>query len=381
MKNLAVILIALISGTISASAFAEKEHKVPFSPEDENFSGSIQVALLLDTSNSMDGLINQAKSRLWNIVNTLTTLRFDGEEARIEIALYEYGNDGLPAESGYIRQVVGLTGDLDLISEHLFALGTNGGSEYCGAVIQNATKKLDWNTDSRAMKLIYIAGNEPFDQGTISYKEAISDAVNDQLFVNTIFCGSGEEGIRTFWKDGAERGKGKYFNIDSNAVIRHIATPYDDRITRCNQLLNNTYVGYGSYGQKRLAVQNAQDEEAEEISFANIAERTVSKASRAYRNESWDLVDKIKSDPDALEKIPENKLPEEMRGKTRQEMRDYVNRKKAEREKIQAEIAELAKKRQAYIEKEQARKGVQDDLGKVITVSILEIARAKGYKQ
>ena len=33
---------------------------------------TIQVAILLDTSGSMDGLIEQAKSRLWNIVNTLT---------------------------------------------------------------------------------------------------------------------------------------------------------------------------------------------------------------------------------------------------------------------------------------------------------------------
>ena len=36
---------------------------------DEKINTKIQVALLLDTSNSMDGLIDQAKS-LWDIVNT-----------------------------------------------------------------------------------------------------------------------------------------------------------------------------------------------------------------------------------------------------------------------------------------------------------------------
>jgi len=36
-------------------------------------SNSIQLALLLDTSNSMDGLIDQAKSQLWKIVNELAT--------------------------------------------------------------------------------------------------------------------------------------------------------------------------------------------------------------------------------------------------------------------------------------------------------------------
>ncbi|MBP8213089.1 MAG: VWA domain-containing protein, partial [Saprospiraceae bacterium] len=108
-------------------------------------SNKIQVALLLDTSNSMDGLIEQAKSRLWNIINTLTTLKYDGKEPQIEIALYEYGNDGLSSANNFIRQVAPLTTDLDLISEKLFALRTNGGSEYCGAVIQNAVKTLKWN--------------------------------------------------------------------------------------------------------------------------------------------------------------------------------------------------------------------------------------------
>jgi hypothetical protein len=29
----------------------------------------VQIALLLDTSNSMDGLIDQARSQLWRVVN------------------------------------------------------------------------------------------------------------------------------------------------------------------------------------------------------------------------------------------------------------------------------------------------------------------------
>ena len=39
----------------------------------------IQIALLLDTSNSMDGLIDQAKSQLWKIVNELARSRKYGQ--------------------------------------------------------------------------------------------------------------------------------------------------------------------------------------------------------------------------------------------------------------------------------------------------------------
>jgi hypothetical protein len=44
-------------------------------------------------------------------------------------------------------------------------LRTNGGSEYCGAVIRDASMNLKWDDNNQSMKLIYIAGNEPFDQG------------------------------------------------------------------------------------------------------------------------------------------------------------------------------------------------------------------------
>jgi hypothetical protein len=57
---------------------------------------------------------------------------------------------------------------LDLISEKLFALKTNGGNEYCGAVIQDVTQKLQWGKANSNMKLIYIAGNEAFNQGGIN---------------------------------------------------------------------------------------------------------------------------------------------------------------------------------------------------------------------
>ena len=211
----------------------------------------IQVALLLDTSNSMDGLIEQAKSRLWNIVNTLTTLKYSGKTPTIEISLYEYGNDGLSQSANYIRQVTPLSTDLDLISEKLFSLRTNGGSEYCGAVISDATKNLKWNDGNASMKLIYIAGNEEFNQGGINYKEAISDALKNDIYINTIFCGAQSQGISMLWKDGADVGKGKFFNIDSNQTVQYIATPYDQKISDCNVRINATYISYGSQGYEK----------------------------------------------------------------------------------------------------------------------------------
>ena len=131
------------------------------------------LALLLDTSNSMDGLIDQAKSQLWKVVNELAAAKCtDGTRPNIKIALYEYGNDGLSSAEGYIRLVSALTTDLDVISEKLFALTTNGGNEYCGHVIKKSLTQLEWSTSEADLKMIFIAGNEPFTQGEVPYRTA-----------------------------------------------------------------------------------------------------------------------------------------------------------------------------------------------------------------
>lgn len=339
----------------------------------------IQVALLLDTSNSMDGLIEQAKSRLWNIVNTLTTLKYEGKTPNIEIALYEYGNDNLSAEGNFIRQVAPLTTDLDLISEKLFSLRTNGGNEFCGAVIQDATKKLKWDDGSTDMKLIYIAGNEGFNQGGVSYKESINDALKNNIYVNTIFCGNQTVGINLLWKDGADAGQGKFFNIDSNLVVQYIATPYDEQISKCNDKINTTYVGYGNTGEYKKMSQMREDQNAEKVSKANKTERAVSKSKAVYKNESWDLVDKVKQDKDAVQKLKKEELPKEYQGKSKEEINKIIAEKTAEREKIQKEIGELAKKRQEFIDAEAKKSKVKDDLGNAISTSIVAFAKTKGY--
>ncbi|MDQ1802450.1 VWA domain-containing protein [Chryseobacterium sp. CKR4-1] len=341
----------------------------------------IQVALLLDTSNSMDGLIDQAKSRLWNIVNTLTTLKYEGKAPQIEIALYEYGNDGIRDEN-FIRQVTPLTQDLDLVSEKLFGLRTNGGSEYCGAVIRDAAMNLNWDKNDKSMKLIYIAGNEPFDQGRINYKEVISSAKAKKIYTNTIFCGDRNEGIQSFWQNGAVTGDGKYFNIDSDRKVIYVETPYDAKISEYNTKLNDTYVYYGSHGSEYKSKQIMQDKNAAVQSVSNAVERTVAKSKKnAYKNDHWDLVDKAEKDVNFITTVKESELPAELKGKTKDEVKRLVTEKSVEREKIQKEIEGLSKKRQDYIDNEMKKRGNadSDDLGKAIETSILELARKSGY--
>src|SRR5436305_1675097 len=75
----------------------------------------IQMAILLDTSNSMDGLIGQARAQLWKIVNEFAKAKKGGVQPDLEVALYEYGNNGLDAKTHWIRMVSPFTDDLDKV--------------------------------------------------------------------------------------------------------------------------------------------------------------------------------------------------------------------------------------------------------------------------
>jgi hypothetical protein len=340
----------------------------------------IKIALLLDTSNSMDGLIDQAKSQLWKLVNELSLASVDNEKPQLEIALYEYGNTNLPANEGYIRQVSTFTSDLDLVSEHLFSLSTMGGDEYCGQVIRSSTDQLDWGSETGDYKVIFIAGNEEFTQGSVSYKKSCTTAKEKDIFVNTIFCGDFKTGLETGWKNGAMLASGEYMNIDQDQKTIYIETPYDAEIAKLNDKLNATYVSYGSLGFSKQQNQLKQDANAGTYGAANATTRIVSKSSALYTNADWDLVDRSKEKNFDVSKLSEQELPKELKGKTKEEKQQYIDQKNKEREEIKKQIAELNKKRVEYIaEKEKQLKPDQKSLDAAMLKAIRTQAGQKGF--
>jgi len=339
---------------------------------------TIMLALLLDTSNSMDGLIDQAKSQLWKIVNELAAAKTsNGSRPNIKIALYEYGNDGLPASEGYIRQVSQFTHDFDLISEKLFALTTNGGNEFCGHVIKTSLNQLAWSSSAADVKMIFIAGNEPFTQGEIPFRAACSMAKEKNVIVNTIFCGSFNEGLESGWKTGAVITGGSYMSIEQNSKTVYIPTPYDEKIEAMNERLNNTYVYYGKAGSSRKQLQSVQDKNAESYGLSNMVERAVCKSSYAYDNSSWDLVDAYKEDETVITNAKAEELPAEMKGMTVEQRKAYVVQKTNERTNIQKEIQLLNRKRQEYIFSNPSAESKDAMLDAAMIKTVREYAKTK----
>lgn len=339
----------------------------------------IQLAILLDTSNSMDGLIGQAKSQLWKVVNELARARRNGKTPVLEVALFEYGNDGLAGSEGYLRMVSDLTTDLDKISEELFQLTTDGGSEYCGLVIDRAAEKLSWSRAKDVLKVIYIAGNEPFTQGPVPYAASCARAIKKGIVVNTIFCGGFDEGVATFWKDGADRADGRYMSIDQDEVVVSIDTPFDKDIVSLGNELNRTYVGYGSKGEAAKGRQEVQDANAASMGQEATVQRSVAKAQGAYSNSGWDLVDAVTNRQVSLGALKDEELPPEMRKMTLGQKEQYVQELTKRRTELQAKINTANEKRRAFLAAATKNTAEKSTLDVAILSSVREQAEKLGF--
>jgi hypothetical protein len=323
----------------------------------------IQAAILLDVSNSMDGLIEQAKAQLWNMVSVMGKVKCENGQPKIEIAIYEYGRDDNDAAKGYVKQITGFSSDLDNISQELFKLTTNGGEEYCGHAIHTSLKELEWDSQSSNYKVIFIAGNEDFLQGNISYTQACTEAKKKGVIVNTIYCGNKNTGIKEHWNLAGECGNGDYTNIDPNAAYKEIETPYDSKLFLLNNKLNGTYISYGSGGARKLNAQASVDEMNFKMDKSVAAKRVGVKGySNLYSNESWDMVDAYAIDStEFMKKVDKKTLADSLKNKSTEEIKKVVKAKTAERAAIQKEILSVSAQRETYISAERVKLAVKNN--------------------
>lgn len=323
----------------------------------------IQAAILLDVSNSMDGLIEQAKAQLWNMVNTMGKAKCNNQAPRIEIALYEYGRPDNGEAKGYVKQLSEFTTDLDRLSKTLFGLTTNGGDEYCGQVIYTSLKDLQWDASPENYKVIFIAGNEDFLQGNLLYTKACDEAKKKGVIVNTIYCGDRMQGIREHWNLNSECGSGSFTVINQNDRIEEIPTPYDSVLFSLNEKLNGTYIAYGYTGTASQAMQANVDKLNYSANKKGAIERVkVKSKANLYKNESWDLVDRdgLADSEEFLKKLDKKTLPDSLRNKTTEELKKIITVKKEERSNVQKQIETVSKDREDYIAAERKKNAVQN---------------------
>lgn len=347
---------------------------------------SVDVVLCLDTSNSMDGLLDSAKRKLWAIVNDLAKME---PTPNLRVALYSYGNNTYDAKRGWVRREVELTTDLDEVYKRITTLrcAAAGSEEYVAHVCRDALAELKWAEDKDALRLLFVCGNEPVNQDKdVSLDSVAATAKDKGVLINTIYCGIANHADSVGWAAFANTSNGKYASIDQNkaAAEAAIKTPYDVEIEKLGLKLNDTYCWYGHKAAESKANQSAADGAAKRAADSVAVDRSVTKAGGLYRNAESDLVDRMKSEKDFdLKKIKEAELPDELRKLKADERLPYLQKKAAEREEIQKKVAQLSSQRALFIEDvraKQAKAPGDKALDEALRSILREQAKTKGLK-
>ncbi|MFT5175526.1 MAG: hypothetical protein ACI8W7_003717 [Gammaproteobacteria bacterium] len=341
---------------------------------------SVDLVLALDVSNSMSGLIDSAKQRLWDVVNEFNQAQ---PQPDLRVAVISYGNPRYGKGGGYVRIDQALTRDLDAVNQALFGFKTNGGDEYVARVITRASNELQWSAQRSALRVLFIAGNESATQDPqLDLRQAINVAREKDIIVNTIFCGKdGHGGVPASWRSVAQHAGGVYASIDQQqSAVANVAAPQDKQLRELNAELNKTYVPFGRTGEQRHENQRRQDSNAATMSEQAVAARAVIKASKMYRSADWDLVDAVESGV-KLKEVDAKTLPALMRDMNEQERTGYVQQKADQRKSLRAQIQQLGSARADHIATERARMAPSETTGfsAAMQQGLRAIAEKKGF--
>ncbi len=379
ITSTALLATAQQEVTITIQSDKPVTPKFIVTPKPVHAPKSIDLAICLDTSGSMTGLIDAARMKLWDIVNDLSQA---DPLPDLRVALLTFGNDGHSAENGWVRIDQPFTRDLDRVSEQLFALKTNGGTEFVGRVLYKSLHELEWTERDNAVKIMVVAGNESADQDTqTKYPDVCRESLSHGVVINSIYCGNPLDSIAPGWKNVADIAEGHYAAIDQNKGTIIITTPYDTELAQLSVDINVTYIPYGSDGHRGSLNQMAQDSNAGRMNENAAASRAQSKGSALYNNRTWDLVDACNETSFKLAEVPTKDLPANMQSMTITERHTYIKTMETKRKTIQTRIKNIGVERTKYLATETARlsSGAAKSFDLELRNAIRSQAAARGF--
>ncbi len=345
----------------------------------------VEVVFVLDTTGSMGGLIQAAKTKIWSIANTLATAKPSPD---IKMGLVGYRDRG----DAYITKVTDLSRDLDAVYRELMGFQAAGGGdepESVNQALNDAITRIAWSKDSKVYRVIFLVGDAPphMDYADdVKYPETCKLAATAGIIINTIQCGSAVS-TQTVWKDIAAKAEGHFFQVEQEGSAVMVSTPYDAKLAALAQDLDGTRISYGSADEKKA---QAMREDGAKVIYKSApasaqASRAAFQGSAAGEQNfagTKELVKDVSANGVKLDALKAEELPAEMQKLDPEDRAKYVEEKKAKREAIQKEIVEVNAKRQQFLAEEakkQEGKG-KSTLEKNVTDTINKQGEKLGIK-
>lgn len=322
----------------------------------------IELLFVLDTTGSMGGMLEGAKSKIWSIVNDVLQRRGNGG-ALIRVGLVAYRDRG----DAYVTQLTPLSDNLDNVYSQLMRLRPEGGGdtpEDVRSAMAEALRAGGWSAPgARTSQVMFLVGDAPPQEQYRNLPSASASARQASrrgIIVNAIQCGDDAD-TTAAWRNVAQYGGGKYFAIAQDGGVEVVVTPYDQELAQLGQQIGDTYMPYGRR-EERVARQSAQVAVESQVAAAAPpaakADRALNKAlnERAYGDS--DLVQQAAAGSVVLPSIAEAELPDALRRLAPAQRQGALDKAVGERRALRERIVAVSKQREQYLAQQRSKKGM-----------------------
>lgn len=337
----------------------------------------IDVVFVLDTTGSMGGLIEGAKAKIWSIANQMITAK---PTPRLRIGLVAYRDRG----DDYVTKRFDLSDDIDTVYGHLQGFQAGGGGdtpESVNQALHEAVTLMSWSPGRDALKIVFLVGDAPPHMDytdDVKYQATCQAAVKKDLIVNTVQCG-GIGSTTPVWKEIAGLSEGSYVAIAQTGNMQVVSTPMDEELSRLNREIGTTIVAYGSERERGAVM--AKQAVAEAAPAAASADRLAYNAATSKVVQGGgDLVDDLKEGRAKLNELKKDELPAELKDKTPEQQKAYLAQQETKRTQLQAQVADLVKKRQAYVDAEM-KKAAAEGKGSAFDVEVAKTLKEQAKRK
>jgi Mg-chelatase subunit ChlD len=309
----------------------------------------VDLVFALDTTGSMSGLIEGAKSKIWSIASFVARAQPTPD---VRVGLVAYRDIG----DAYVTRVYDLDADLDRVYRRLLSLRAEGGGdtpEHVARALHEAVHKMSWSTqENNSVRIIYLVGDAPphldYQDGYDCAKAARTAAAKG-IQIHAIRCGTDPD-TATYWRKIASLGHGEFLTIDQSGGMHEHRTPYDDELARLHDKLSDTVVAYGAKGGATRAALEAAAAAPVAVKAARAeflsAEKDTADASEALAN---DLVGGVASGRVNLDDVPTAELPRSLAALPADARKKEVAATARKRGVLLDEIARVSSERDTYL--------------------------------
>ncbi len=316
---------------------------------------TVEVAFVLDTTGSMGGLIEGAKSKItWSIATMIVDSNPDADIRMGLVAYRDIGDD-------YVTRTFDLTTDIQDLYANLLELRARGGGDWPESVneaLDVAVNKLHWTPSSDVRRIVFLVGDAPphmdYAQDT-KYPVTLAVARQKDIIVNAVLAGTARDTERV-WREIAQSGNGRFIPIpqDGGQVVI-IETPYDDDIIILQNEINGTVIPYGprefqkrTEDKTRQLAQFAAATPAAAPDMASYLNKRARLSSEAITGDG-DLVSDVAAGRQKLASVKDDELPDNLRALKPEQRAAELDKQMQNRNALNKKLAALVEKGDKFV--------------------------------